>query len=257
MITLMMKKKRKAIRDTENIFYTSKKTQRTPTKSQKQEGDKLDLLLNMVTEMKADQKFIKEEIQHIRSEQDYFRNEIKRLTKENKELKEENEKVRKENKEIKQELKEIRRSMDMYDKERKKNNIILSGIKMDIEDQMILKEAIENIIKNYLELDIKIKKVKKIGNKTCLVELNKEEEKTEIIQNKHKLKEIKTEQIYINEDLTRGEMEKRRQLREKAKEEKSKGKTVKIGYNKITVDGKEWRWNNREKKIEAPCSSKN
>lgn len=37
-------------------------------------------------------------------------------------------------------------------------------------------------------------------------------------------------------------MKKQRIIREKAKEELNKRKTVKMGYNKIIADGVEWRW---------------
>lgn len=257
MVILRMKKKRKAKEEPENAFSMSKKTQRTPSKSERKDDDKLDQILKMMIEMKSDQKLIKEEIHRIRTEQEDFKSEIKRLTRENEELKEENVIIRKENKEIKDEIKQQRRFMNIYEKDRKKTNIVLSGLSMDMEDPGSLTKAIENIIKKYLELDIKVKNAKKIGNQTCLVELNNVDEKNEILQNKHKLKNNQLDRIYVNEDLTRDEMEKRKQLRNRAKEEANKGKSVKIGYNKIIVDGKEWRWNNKERKIEDPDETKN
>ncbi|KAK9712565.1 hypothetical protein QE152_g24827 [Popillia japonica] len=46
------------------------------------------------------------------------------------------------------------------------------------------------------------------------------------------------------------------QLRVRAKEETNKGKSVKIGYNKLTVDGRELRWNNKKRKIDDPSEAK-
>ncbi|KAK9728148.1 hypothetical protein QE152_g18169 [Popillia japonica] len=168
---------------------------------------------------------------------------------ENEELREENEVIRKENREIKEELNEQRRLMNIYEKDRKKSNLVLTGMTMGTEDPRALKEVIENIIEEYLKLDIKIKNAKKIGNQTCLLELNNVDQKNKILQNKYKLKNYKLNRIYINEDLTSEGMEKRKQLRDRAKEETNKGKSVKIGYNKLTVDGRELRWNNKKRNM--------
>ncbi|KAK9722650.1 hypothetical protein QE152_g19569 [Popillia japonica] len=133
-------KKRKAEEEARTVFGTSKKTQRSPKLERKdgdkldqilkliKDGDKLDQILKLMTEMKSDQKLIKEEIHCIRTEQEDFKNEIKRLTGENEELREENEVIRKENREIKEELKEQRRLMNIYEKDRKKSNLVLTGM---------------------------------------------------------------------------------------------------------------------------------
>lgn len=51
------------------------------------------------------------------------------------------------------------------------------------------------------------------------------------------------DRIYINEDLTKKELEKGRLLRKRAKEERNRGRNVKVGYNKIIIDNEEWKWN--------------
>ncbi|KAK9678953.1 hypothetical protein QE152_g40403 [Popillia japonica] len=53
-------KKRKAEEEARTVFGTSKKTQRSP-KLERKDGDKLDQILKLMTEMKSDQKLIKEE----------------------------------------------------------------------------------------------------------------------------------------------------------------------------------------------------
>lgn len=58
------------------------------------------------------------------------------------------------------------------------------------------------------------------------------------------------QRIYINDDLTKKDQEEEKQLRYFAKEEKRKGQEVKIGYNKITVNGEEWRWYTVKVKLE-------
>jgi hypothetical protein len=57
--------------------------------------------------------------------------------------------------------------------------------------------------------------------------------------NKSKLKERKDERMYIDDDLTNEERETQKKLREEAREERDRGKSVKIGYRKIQIN-REW-----------------
>ncbi|KAK9702416.1 hypothetical protein QE152_g29976 [Popillia japonica] len=51
-------------------------------------------------------------------------------------------------------------------------------------------------------------------------------------------------------------MEKRKHLQDIGKEETNQGQSVKIGYNKLTVDGREFRRNKKKRKIEDPSEAK-
>ncbi|KAF2895613.1 hypothetical protein ILUMI_10562 [Ignelater luminosus] len=70
------------------------------------------------------------------------------------------------------------------------------------------------------------------------------------MKNKAKLKQIKEAKVYINDDLSVIEREKQKQIKKKANEEKGNGKDIKIGYNKVIVDGVEWRWDRAKEKLE-------
>ena len=59
------------------------------------------------------------------------------------------------------------------------------------------------------------------------------------MKNKNKLKGTQT---YIDDDLTKEELEIQKQIREIARKEKQKGSQVRIGYKKICIDGKWRRW---------------
>jgi hypothetical protein len=52
-------------------------------------------------------------------------------------------------------------------------------------------------------------------------------------EKKSKLKERKSEGMYINDDLTNEERKTQKKLREVARGKRDRGKTVKIGYRKI------------------------
>uniref|UniRef100_A0A6P7FUR5 Uncharacterized protein LOC114334253 n=1 Tax=Diabrotica virgifera virgifera TaxID=50390 RepID=A0A6P7FUR5_DIAVI len=124
------------------------------------------------------------------------------------------------------------------DKDKRKNNLIISGLEIDTDDSAALKERAGNMIGKHL--GVSIKRACKNGIRTCLIELGNGEEKTAILRNKNKLKNVEPKKIWITEDFTKErerEREKMKSLRDKAREMRDKGKTVNIGYNKITVDG--------------------
>jgi hypothetical protein len=68
-----------------------------------------------------------------------------------------------------------------------------------------------------------------------LAKIESWEQKKNIILNKSKLKERKAKRMYsyIDDDLTNEERKIQKKLREMAREEKDRGKRVKIGYRKI------------------------
>lgn len=221
-------------------FERSKKTMRTPTKPSNKQEDKLDMIVRIMQELKVD---LKNEIQQVRADQKLYAEEIIKL-------KEENAALRKENEIIKEELIEIKGNIEMIEKEKRKNNVVLSGLDIKTNNNSILKEEMESFIKRHLGMDIEIKNTHKIGEKHCLIGLKNGEDKIKLMQNKHKLREIKENKIFLNNDMTKQERRIQRELRRIARSEREKGKLVKTGYNKIIVNGEEWRWNDRKGEIE-------
>ncbi|PSN42467.1 hypothetical protein C0J52_21061 [Blattella germanica] len=67
-----------------------------------------------------------------------------------------------------------------------------------------------------------------------LVKMRDFEEKLEVLRNKNKLRGI---ECYIDNDMTKEERSIQATLRRRAKEEKEKGYTVRVGYRKIQING--------------------
>ncbi|KAK9758999.1 hypothetical protein QE152_g331 [Popillia japonica] len=111
---------------------------------------------------------------------------------------------------------------------------------------------LESTIEKSLGIQIKTKAVKKLGPKTYLIELTSIEDKIKIMKNKSKLKEYTEEKVYINDDMTKEEREIQEKIRRKAKEERMKGKTVKIGFQNKEVVLRVLR--SKNKKSLAPVS---
>lgn len=243
------RKKRLRKRELKN-FERSSRIDRTPTKTHNREDKKIDQLIQIIKEMKSEQKEILREVQEIKADQKTISEEIKNIKEENKELRRQNEIMKTENNEMKKELNELKKNLNWIEKESKKNNIILSGYTIQEKEQPAIKNEIIKFIQDHLNIDIEIKSVTKIGHKVAVVELMNTNDKVKILQNKAKLRNIKEERIYINEDLTTKEKEKQKHIREYARKERLEGKIVKTGYNKVTVNGTVWYWNKDTESLE-------
>ncbi|XP_045474913.1 uncharacterized protein PF11_0207-like [Harmonia axyridis] len=230
-------KRRRDEDDEEEGFTKSKKIFRSPQKSKTSiQDDKMDKVMEMMQTMM-------QEMREIRVEQRNYQEEIRELRKESENIKGENEK-------LKAEMKLLQAKLESMDRDKRRNNIVISGLVMRDVQQDSLESEMKNFFKKNLELDPKLKTTKKIGVKTYIVELESEYEKFKVMKNKSKLKKCEGEIIYINDDMTKVQMEIKKKLREFGKEEKKAGKTVKEGFQKLIIDNVKYRWNEERGKIE-------
>uniref|UniRef100_A0A6P7FRG2 DNA ligase 1-like n=1 Tax=Diabrotica virgifera virgifera TaxID=50390 RepID=A0A6P7FRG2_DIAVI len=182
------------------------------------------------------------EIRELREEQKEYRAEMK-------ELRQENEKLKQENRETQQKVEELENKIDRMEKDKRRNNIILQGVDMDTYDQNITKDNVQDFLCNALKVETKIKSARKIGSKSCLIELENATDKEEIMKNKGKLRDIKGKEIYINDDMDKNERMIQGKIRTKAKEAKLEGKNVKVGFQKIKINEEVWTWNKHQKQL--------
>lgn len=221
-------------KEPEEIFRRSKKTIRTPQKERKDGDDKIDKLMEMMMEVMKDTKEIKQG-------QENFRKEMNLLKQENERLKDENNRIR-------LEMNEMKDKIERLEKNQIKNNIVMMGLNIDTENREDLRNEMENFMEQTIGVKIQVKDAIKIGPKTCKIELNHFQDKQKIMENKNKLK-LHRDRIFINNELTKNELEIQRKVIQIAKEEKNNGKIVKIGYQKVYIEGKEWRWDKKEEKL--------
>lgn len=135
-------------------------------------------------------------------------------------------------------LQKVERIIEMQEKRDKINNIIIKGAKINNEN---VKEQVEQLLDSKLGVKSKIVWAAHRGyNENIIVaRLENLEMKKEIFTNKAKLR---GSDIFIEEDMTRTEREIQRRVVAAAREERKKGKVVKIGFHKISVDGKWYNW---------------
>uniref|UniRef100_A0A1Y1M2F4 Uncharacterized protein n=1 Tax=Photinus pyralis TaxID=7054 RepID=A0A1Y1M2F4_PHOPY len=226
-----------------------KKIHRSPGKMEQKENAKIDQILGILQNLSI-------EVNQIRTDQREYNKELKKLKEENEMIRKENNSIKKEFKEMKEQLDETNERLERLERERRRNNVVVSGLELD-NDPSSLKEDIGNFIQQELGVGVNIKTAFKIGPKLCLIQLETFEDKIKILQNKMKLRNMGEEKVFINNDLTRKERDIDKQIRKRAEEERKLGKTVKIGYQKITIEGREWRWNRRKNAVEEVASNGN
>jgi hypothetical protein len=61
------------------------------------------------------------------------------------------------------------------------------------------------------------------------------------------------ESACIDDDLTKEERATQKKLRELAREERDRGKKVKIGYSKIQINRDWFRWDEKQEKLKKIC----
>lgn len=230
--------------DVAAAFQKSRKIYRSPPKSHRDNEGKLDRLLLMLGEMKK-------EMGEMRREQKEYVAEIIAVKKENEKLKKECESRKVESEEMKRELDGLKRVVGSLEREKRERNIVITGRSVEEESPRKLAEDIGKFLEEHLGVRTQVRAAYRLGQKVCLAQFDSLQEKERIMKNKHKLKDFSGERIYINNDLTLEEREMQKQIRGRAREEKSEGKLVRVGLGRITIDGREWKWNRGAGKLEA------
>ena len=185
--------------------------------------------------------------------------ELKEIRKENQEAKEEIKSIRKENKELKEELQELKtkvgqmeileNKMERMEKENKKNNVIITGMEINNNNEEEIITKAEEIIK-HLKIEAKIKKAKRIKGTMCVIEMETFQQKLKVMEHKWKLSNIQSGKIFITSDLTERERQIQKEIKEIRDEEKKKNSNVKMGYQRLFVEGKKYIWNKEKKCLE-------
>lgn len=231
------------------FFKKSAKIPRTPSKSkdkaeEKTRADeKMDRMLEMMENMTK-------EVALIRTEQREFNEELRRLKDENETLKKENEKIKEESVQTKKVLVDLQTRIEFLEKEKRRNNLIISGLKIETEKTEERKAEINGFMRRELNVGVSIKTVAKLGEKTYLIALENTEEKLAIMKNKNKLRHMKGNKVYINNDQTIQEREIQKFIRDRAREERQRGKSVIVKYQRLIIDGKQWKWNTNRDALE-------
>jgi len=132
------------------------------------------------------------------------------------------------------------------DREERKRNVIMKGIRMPKEVGNDRKKCIDwvtDLLKDKLGLEVKVAGCRESGT-VVVVKLEDEEEKKKIMRNKYRLK---GNSFFIENDLSWEERNVQGKINKWAKEQRGKGLDIKVGIGRVRVKGI-WRgWEEIEK----------
>lgn len=212
------------------IFKRSKRTFRSPDKEEFKERENGDM-----KEMKEMMKTMMKGIQDLKTGQENYEMEIGKL--------------RKENSELKIQVETLNSRMDQLEKDKIRNNVVISGLVLNAEDKNILKQDINQFIDEKLGIQVKIKAVRKIGEDKGIIEMETFEEKMDLLKNKSKLKKFNEGRVYLDSEMTKNDRIIQAQIRKQAREIRESGKEVTVAYKKAFIDGRVWKWKSDEQKL--------
>ncbi|XP_046145873.1 vicilin-like seed storage protein At2g18540 [Osmia bicornis bicornis] len=143
---------------------------------------------------------------------------------------------------------EWEKRMEEERKERRKRSIVWKGV--DGRDKEERSRRINIMIQLELGKKTEPRKMTEVlgegGRRVILTELETEEDRRKIMWRKTEI--WKRWRVTVEEDLSREERKIRWLIRERAKEERAKGKKVEYTSRRIWVDDQEWIWNEKERK---------
>lgn len=209
-----------------------------------------ELKKEMKREMDRMIKEIEEREERWREEKERLEEKIKRMEKmvEKVEKKEEDEEkeigkegVGREEREVEKKVEEIEWRIEMKEREERKRNLLIRGLRVKEGKR---KEAVEEIMRD-IGAEVEVEEVKRLGGngkegkEVVWVKLRDERQRREVMEKKRKLMGRKER---ILEDWTWKERRMRWKLEEVAREETRAGKRVWIRYGGIKISEQWWKW---------------
>lgn len=163
------------------------------------------------------------------------------------ERKREKEEWKKEREELENRIEELEKISERRDREDRKKNIVIKGLKWRRER---VNEEVEQFIKENLNIEVGVENAYRLkinqDKEVVIAILDNWKQKREVMSKKKELRQG----IWIEDDLTMEERRVQNKLRERAREERAKGNKVKIGYRKLFIGDKVVRWNEKVKELE-------
>ncbi|KAH0812101.1 hypothetical protein GEV33_010690 [Tenebrio molitor] len=234
-----------------NPLRNSSRTRRSPNRSQEENQSKeidKEMKTTMIREMSEEIKTLRKELAAVREENGELRKELATVREE---MRGREEKGQLEKADWMKRMEMIEEKMEQREKKERKNNVIITGIGAISGN---VERGVEEWLEREIGVKVNVKEAYKINkDKMMLAKIENWEQKKNIMLSKSKLKEKKGERMYIDDDLTKEERGTQKKLRELAREERDRGKRVKIGYRKIQINRDWFRWNKRQEKLKKIC----
>lgn len=135
------------------------------------------------------------------------------------------------------EVNKIKKLVAKKEKEERKCNIVVRGMRI-AEDMERNKEMVVKLIKYKVRVNCKIIRCWRSGE-VIIAKIENEDKKWEIMQNKYRLR---GEQIFIDSDLSWEERKIQERINRWAKEQRGRGREIKVGKGRVKVEGRWKKW---------------
>ncbi|KMQ81907.1 hypothetical protein RF55_24803 [Lasius niger] len=145
-------------------------------------------------------------------------------------------------------IKRIEMREERKEREERRRNIVIKGLRGGEKE---VERRVGEILKE-LGIETEGKEKRYVGGRKegekgiAIIKLNSVEEKKEVMR---KRRDLKDKEVRIDDDLTWKERMMRRNLEKIAWGERGRNKRVWVGYGKIQIDGKWWRWEEEEERL--------
>ena len=155
---------------------------------------------------------------------------------------------KKEKEELNERIKKLEFEKERKEREEKRKNIVIKGANFE---NYNLENEVCKFLKEKIKVEVKIRKAYNIktkeNRKITIAEVENLEKKKEIMVNK---KNLGSEKVFIDDDMTWKEREIQGKIRELAKKKKQEGCEVKVSYMKMYLNGKWLKWNEHKNRFE-------
>lgn len=74
--------------------------------------------------------------------------------------------------ELEKKVQEMELKLEIQERQRKINNVLITGLRMDISNRKVQKETTKNLINQGLEVEVEVKSAFRIEEKSCIIEVN-------------------------------------------------------------------------------------
>ena len=231
----------------------SSSTQCTTRSRTKKSSDSevMCFLREMKSEMKSD-------LSNINSKIDDINNTVSTL-------KHENEILRQENDYIKNELSSLSIKLDRIEGHSRRNNLRFNGIEGHVHERWdVCEQKVRNFISDTLGLtdlcNVEIERAHRVGSTrsdkcTIIAKFNKYKDRNTILQTAREKLDSRS-QYSVREDFTERVQMHRRELSKSLVEARNQGKYAALRFDKLIIDGKTYKYNDNDSKIECVGSSR-
>lgn len=133
---------------------------------------------------------------------------------------------------------------EIMERRRRKHNIIVQGLWIKSDDQEQIKLKLERLFEDVFEMHFPIKSVTKLNNALFLVKLDYFRDKVYILKNKKRLVqgEYTFNPVVVYNDLTAVEKYISNRISQRARGERKRGNTVRVGYMRLYINDQKWVW---------------